>query len=126
MNSDMVKPEKFDHLHLVYHFTIPLQNLLVLLSNEDIACGSLADLPINAEALKTLKNSTIETTPNNSPGIHFSVNDSCVVVWDLVGKWQWFLDYIKKKGEGEKGRFETQVPGVRCHVPGLKCQVADV
>ena len=21
----MVKPEKFDHLHLVYHFTVPLQ-----------------------------------------------------------------------------------------------------
>ena len=24
MNSDMVKPEKFGHLHLVYHFTLPL------------------------------------------------------------------------------------------------------
>ena len=24
MNSGMVKPEKFDHLHLVYHFTVPL------------------------------------------------------------------------------------------------------
>ena len=24
MNSDMVKPEKFGHLHLVYHFTVPL------------------------------------------------------------------------------------------------------
>ena len=23
MNSDMVKPEKFAHLHLVYHFTVP-------------------------------------------------------------------------------------------------------
>ena len=23
MNSDMVKPEKFGHLHLVYHFTVP-------------------------------------------------------------------------------------------------------
>ena len=27
MNSDMVKPEKFGHLHLVYHFTIPLSNV---------------------------------------------------------------------------------------------------
>ena len=26
MNSDMVKSEKFDHLHLVYHFTVPLKN----------------------------------------------------------------------------------------------------
>ena len=25
MNSDMVKPEKFGHLHLVYHFTVPLK-----------------------------------------------------------------------------------------------------
>ena len=23
MNSNMVKPEKFGHLHLVYHFTVP-------------------------------------------------------------------------------------------------------
>ena len=31
MNSNMVKPEKFDHLHLVYHFTVPLmQNELKL------------------------------------------------------------------------------------------------
>ena len=27
MNSNMIKPEKFGHLHLVYHFTIPLTNL---------------------------------------------------------------------------------------------------
>ena len=26
MNSNMVKPEKLDHLHLVYHFTVPLNN----------------------------------------------------------------------------------------------------
>ena len=25
MNSNMVKPEKFGHLHLFYHFTIPLK-----------------------------------------------------------------------------------------------------
>ena len=25
MNSDMVRPEKFGHLHLVYHFTVPLR-----------------------------------------------------------------------------------------------------
>ena len=28
MNSNMVKPEKFGHLHVVYHFTIPLRSLL--------------------------------------------------------------------------------------------------
>ena len=25
MNSYMVKPEKYGHLHLVYHFTVPLK-----------------------------------------------------------------------------------------------------
>ena len=27
MNSNMVKPEKFGHLHLVYHFTVPLNTM---------------------------------------------------------------------------------------------------
>ena len=26
MSSNMVKPEKFDYLHLVYHFTVPLKH----------------------------------------------------------------------------------------------------
>ena len=25
MNSDVVKPEKYAHLHLVYHYTVPLK-----------------------------------------------------------------------------------------------------
>ena len=35
MNSNIVKPEKFGHLHLVYHFTIPLRpfiNMFILKS----------------------------------------------------------------------------------------------
>ena len=28
MNSNMVKPEIFGHLHLVYHFTVPSMDLL--------------------------------------------------------------------------------------------------
>ena len=61
----------------------------------------MGDLPTNADALKTLQNSTIEKTSNNLPEIHFNVNDSCVVAWYLGAKWQWFLGYIKEKGEGE-------------------------
>ena len=26
INSNMVKPEKFDHLHFVYHFIVPLNS----------------------------------------------------------------------------------------------------
>ena len=38
MNSNMVKPEKFDLLHLVYHFTVPLTALssLIGLCKRDI------------------------------------------------------------------------------------------
>ena len=28
MNSNLVKPEKFGHLHLVYHFTIPFNKFV--------------------------------------------------------------------------------------------------
>ena len=28
MNLDMVKPEKFGHFHLVYHFSVPLKRKL--------------------------------------------------------------------------------------------------
>ena len=31
MNSNIVKPEKFGHLHLVYHFTVPLNKYFVLI-----------------------------------------------------------------------------------------------
>ena len=30
MSSNIVKPETFDHLFLVYHFTVPLKWLLML------------------------------------------------------------------------------------------------
>ena len=78
-----------------------LGNLLLFLSDEDIACSSVADLPANADALKTLKNSTIETTPNNPPEIHFSVNESYVAAWYLRAKSQWFIGYTKEQGGGE-------------------------
>ena len=29
MNSNIIKPEKFDHLDLVYHFTVPLRIILM-------------------------------------------------------------------------------------------------
>ena len=98
--SDMIARPDLFKLNKMSHEE-RLENLLVLLGDEDIACGSVADLPTNADALKTLKNSTTETTPNNPPEIHFSLNDSCVVAWYLGAKWQWFLGYTMEKGEGE-------------------------
>ena len=66
--------------------------------NCSLKTSSRTYLPTNADVLKTLQNSTIETPPNNPPEIHFSENDSCVVAWYLGVKGQWFLGYIKEKG----------------------------
>ena len=93
--SDMIAHPDLFKLNKISHEE-RLKNLLVLLSDEDIGCGSVADLPAYADALKTSKNSIIETTPNNPPKIHFSVNDSCVVAWYLGAKWQWLLGYYIK------------------------------
>ena len=72
--SDMItRPDLFKSNKISHEER--LENLLTLLSNEDIVCGSRADLTTNADALQTLKNSTIETTPKNPREIQFSVND---------------------------------------------------
>ena len=33
VNSNMVKPEKFDHLHLAYHFTVSLRSIQIVFWN---------------------------------------------------------------------------------------------
>ena len=38
MNSDLVKPEKFDHLYLDYHFTVTLTALIL--------CRHVENLPL--------------------------------------------------------------------------------
>ena len=43
MNSNMVKPEKFGHLHLVYHFAVPLTFLFSVcdVNNKKLFLGML-------------------------------------------------------------------------------------
>ena len=36
----MAKPEKFDHLHLVYHFTVPLKINKIILFTKQVKLGS--------------------------------------------------------------------------------------
>ena len=59
---------------------------------------------IDAAVLKKLNNSTIETTPNNLPEVHFSVNDFSVKY--LGGKWERFLGYLKENGKGDNYLLE--------------------
>ena len=37
MNSNMVKLEQFDHLHLVYHLTVPLSNISKVIPSQKTA-----------------------------------------------------------------------------------------
>ena len=52
MNSNMVKPEKFGYLHLVYHFTVPLSE-----ASESVIvptfCQNLSMLQFVSNVVKT-------------------------------------------------------------------------
>ena len=41
MNSNMAKPEKFGHLHLVYHFTIPLDTFHIIKGRKRITSSGI-------------------------------------------------------------------------------------
>ena len=49
MNSNMVKPEKFDHLHLVFHTTVPLR-----LKSLESYVAALARGPSNLISTETM------------------------------------------------------------------------
>ena len=52
MNSDMVKPEKFDHLHLVYHFTVPLKDNSLKRELKETSDSAFKIVPKNNIALR--------------------------------------------------------------------------
>ena len=43
MNSDMIKPITFGHLHLVYHFTVPLRGVPSLITIKEKNFGTLSE-----------------------------------------------------------------------------------
>ena len=59
MNSSMVKPEKFDHFHLVYHFTVPCYNLVTMFHQFDEA-------PVKSTCQVETKLSSWNINHNNS------------------------------------------------------------
>ena len=85
MNSNMVKPEKFDHLHLVYHITVPLNIKDVIFQQlqennlklkERVSC--LEDKAIQLE----IKNNFLEQYQRNNleiEGIPTSMSDDELV-----------------------------------------------
>ena len=52
MNSDMVKPEKFGHLHLVYHFTVPLSVCNKVLMSESQAHRFITTTSVSKNMVK--------------------------------------------------------------------------
>ena len=71
-----------------------LENLTILL-DDDGSSGSatMANLPTNADVIKSFRNPTGET-PTEYPVA--KINDLCVVVWQETNGYQWYLGYIKK------------------------------
>ena len=62
MNSNMVKPEKIGHLHLVDHFTVPLSTFF-LLKSVLIFCN-VEPLVIVGSRNNTLENVNLPLCPN--------------------------------------------------------------
>ena len=72
----MVKPEKFGHLHLVYHFTVPLRTPFLQNTLADCFCNVLfstkMEIEISQDYLQETKGHLIILNINN--------NDQIVVI----------------------------------------------
>ena len=75
-----------------------MENLLILLSGDNAASGSVADLPTNADALAVLQGTEVVSNIRTS----LNINDICVVVWCMDEQWNWFVGYIKDKLNDEQ------------------------
>ena len=62
MNADMVKPEKFGHLHLVYHSAVPLR--LKEVCDNLPSSFDISDIPMVVYILNPLIRSTLLTISN--------------------------------------------------------------
>ena len=73
-----------------------LENLVILLTDDDYATGSVADLPSNEEALTIIKREipVTELTANSSD---IKINNAYMKAWYIENKWDWFIGYVKDK-----------------------------
>ena len=77
-----------------------LENLMILLTDDDYATGSLADLPSNEDALTIIKSGKPTELAATSPDIN--INDTCVIAWYIESTWVWFIGYVKEKLSDEQ------------------------
>ena len=75
MNSDMIKPEIFGHLHLVYHFTVPMVQLFHEILYFQKSCNLIDQVDLDQQNLRTFPDIILEWKVkyhNNCPFIIFS------------------------------------------------------
>lgn len=94
--TDMISRPDLYRLNKISHEE-RLENLLILLSDDDLATGSIADLPTNDDALAIVQGTIIPTVVNAQVNTEFETNDNCVVLWYINGRWDWFIGYVKER-----------------------------
>ena len=80
-----------------------LENLSILLDNDaTTSTSTIANLPTNDAALKSLKTPTDVSMEEDRSAPIVSVNEMCVVVWqNCDSKYEWFLGYAKSLEKDE-------------------------
>ena len=92
--TDMLSRPDLFRLNKITHKE-RLENLLILLSDDDMATGSLADLPTDADAFAIVQGNSVAEAPVNSTA-DLNTNDNCVVAWCIYGTWNWYVGYVKE------------------------------
>ena len=73
-----------------------LKNLMILLTDNDYATASIADLPSNEDALTIIEGKIpfTELTANSSD---IKINNTYMIAWHIENTWNWFVGYVKDK-----------------------------
>ena len=76
-----------------------LENLMILLSDRDNLIRTVVDLPTNADILQMITRGVTHKSTKDAATLLPEINNLCVVVWAVDGRWHWFLGYIKEQGD---------------------------
>ena len=70
-----------------------LKNFLILLSDRDNSNGTVNDLPTNPDVLQMITRDVTHKPTKDTTVLLSEINDLCIVVWAVNGRWHWFLGY---------------------------------
>ena len=76
---------------------------MVLLTDEtnDASTATFADLPTNEDALKIIRAEPSSAKAKNIAAHLISINDMCIVVWNVNEDFVWYVGYVKEEKDNE-------------------------